>query len=90
VRTALGASRRQVIGALMSEALTISVAGGLLGLALAYGGIRLLVALNPAQLPRLEDVAIDPIVLVHLGIRSGLLFASSRSSSTRRRISATH
>ena len=77
VRTALGASRAQVIRSLMSEALTISVAGGGLGLALAYGGIQLLVALNPARLPRLENITIDPIVLaftVGLSVISGVLF----------------
>ena len=77
VRTALGANRSQVVAELMSEALTISLAGGALGLALAYGGIQLLLALNPAQLPRLEEVAIDPIVLlftVAISVGSGLLF----------------
>src|SRR5687767_16000929 len=56
IRTALGAKRSQVIRELMSEAFTVSIAGGVLGLALAYGGIQLLLALNPAQLPRLEDI----------------------------------
>jgi predicted permease len=77
VRTALGASRRQVIASLMSEALAISAAGGMLGLALAYGGIQLLVALNPARLPRLEDVTIDPIVIAFtlaISLAAGLLF----------------
>ena len=77
VRTALGASRSQVIASLMSEAFSISVAGGALGLALAYGGIQLLVALNPARLPRLEDVAIDPIVVAFtlgISLAAGLLF----------------
>ncbi len=77
VRTALGASRSQVIASLMSEAMAISVLGGALGLALAYGGIQLLVALNPARLPRLEDVAIDPAVLAFtltVSMISGLLF----------------
>lgn len=77
VRTALGASRRQVIGELMSEALALSFAGGALGLALAYGGIRLLVALNPSQLPRLDEIGLDPIVLVFtfgISLLAGLLF----------------
>jgi putative ABC transport system permease protein len=77
IRTALGAKRSQVIRELMSEAFTVSIAGGVLGLALAYGGIQLLLALNPAQLPRLEDITIDPIVLAFtLGISlvAGLLF----------------
>ena len=77
IRTALGAKRSQVIRELMSEAFTISIIGGVLGLALAYAGIQLLVALNPAQLPRLEEITIDPIVLAFtLGISlvAGLLF----------------
>jgi putative ABC transport system permease protein len=64
IRTALGASRAQVVGALLAEAATLSVAAGVLGLVLAYGGIRLLLALNPAQLPRLDEIAIDPMVIL--------------------------
>jgi predicted permease len=64
IRSALGASRGQLIGELLVEAFTLSAAAGLLGLALAYGGIRLLLALNPAQLPRLDEIAVEPIVVV--------------------------
>jgi predicted permease len=77
IRTALGAKRSQVIRELMSEAFTISIAGGVLGLALAYAGIQLLLALNPAQLPRLEDITIDPSVLAFtlaISLVAGLLF----------------
>jgi predicted permease len=77
IRTALGAKRSQVVSELMSEAFTISLAGGVLGLALAYGGIRLLLALNPAQLPRLEEITIDPIVMAFtlgISLAAGLLF----------------
>jgi predicted permease len=63
IRTALGAGRLQVIGELLVEAFTLSAAAGLLGLALAYGGTRLLLALNPAQLPRLDEIALEPIVV---------------------------
>ena len=64
IRSALGASRGQVIGELLVEAFTLSTGAGLLGLALTYGGIRLLVALNPSQLPRLDEIAVDPVVLL--------------------------
>ena len=77
IRTALGAKRSQVIRELMSEAFTISLAGGLLGLALAYAGIQLLLALNPAQLPRLEEITIDPLVMAFtlaISLAAGLLF----------------
>jgi predicted permease len=77
IRTALGAKRSQVIRELMSEAFTISLGGGVLGLALAYAGTQLLRALNPAQLPRLEDITIDPSVLAFtmlISLAAGLLF----------------
>ncbi len=66
IRMALGASRIQVVGALLAEAATLSAGAGVLGLALAYGGIRLLLALNPTQLPRLDEIAIDPIVIAFM------------------------
>jgi predicted permease len=77
IRTALGASRGQVARELLSEALLLGLASGVMGLALAQGGIRLLVALEPAELPRLEEIAIDPIVLAFtlaLSVVAGLLF----------------
>jgi predicted permease len=66
-----------VIRELMTEAFSISLAGGVLGLALAYAGTQLLLALNPAQLPRLEDITIDPSVLAFtmlISLAAGLLF----------------
>ena len=77
VRAALGANRLRVVGELFTEALTISLVAGLLGLALALGGIRLLRALNPSRLPRLDEVAIDPVVVLFAllaSIAAGLLF----------------
>lgn len=79
IRLALGAEARQVAWQLMSESLTIALVGGVLGTALAYGGIQLLVYLQPAQLPRLNEIALDPIVLLFtLGISllAGLLFGA--------------
>src|SRR5262249_7928496 len=77
VRTALGAGRGQIARALMVESLTLSLAGGLIGVALAYGGLRILIAYGPATLPRLQDLTIDLTVLafaVIASIVSGLLF----------------
>jgi putative ABC transport system permease protein len=79
IRLALGAEGRQVAWQLMSESLMIALLGGLLGIALAYGGIQLLVYLQPAQLPRLNEITLDPIVLLFtLGISlgAGLLFGA--------------
>lgn len=77
IRTALGAGRGRIMGQLLSEAMLLGLAGGVLGLLLAGAGVRLLVALEPANLPRLEDISIDPIVLVFtlaLALGAGLVF----------------
>jgi predicted permease len=77
VRTALGAGWRHVARLLMVESLTLGLLGGLLGLALAYGGLRVLVVLAPENLPRLNEITIDTSVLVvtaALSIASGFLF----------------
>jgi putative ABC transport system permease protein len=79
IRLALGAEARRVAWQLMSESLLVAVVGGVLGIALAYGGIQLLLYLQPAQLPRLNEIALDPIVLLFtLGISlgAGLLFGA--------------
>lgn len=63
VRTAIGASRGRIMRQLLTESLVVAMLGGAVGVALAYGGTRLLVALHPAGVPRVELVAIDPVVL---------------------------
>jgi putative ABC transport system permease protein len=79
IRLALGAEARRVAWQLMSESLLVALIGGVLGVAFAYGGIQLLLFLQPAQLPRLNEIALDPIVLLFtLGISlvAGLLFGA--------------
>ena len=63
IRTALGAGRGRIAGILLLESLAIGVFGGVLGLAFAYAGLRLLVSIGPANLPRLADISIDAVVL---------------------------
>jgi len=78
VRTALGAGSGHLARGLMAESLTLSSIGGLAGVGLAYAGLRVLLALGPANLPRLHEITIDLTVLVFaiaLSILSGLLFA---------------
>ncbi len=77
VRLALGAGTRRVVQELLSESLLLGVIGGVAGLALAYGGIQLLLYLRPAQLPRLDEVTLDPIVVLFtfgLSLVAGALF----------------
>jgi len=69
IRTALGAGRRSITIGLLMESLTLGVAGSLIGLALAYGALRLLVAAAPTGLPRLHEIGIDvPVLLFTLGL----------------------
>jgi putative ABC transport system permease protein len=63
VRAALGAGRWRVVRQLVVEALVLCAVGGTLAVALAWAGIRELVAIAPASLPRLDAIHIDPLVL---------------------------
>jgi predicted permease len=63
VRAALGGSWWRLIRQMLVEALLLAGAGTLLGLGLAWFGIRQLLAIAPANLPRLDSIAIDPVVL---------------------------
>jgi predicted permease len=77
VRAALGASWSAITRELLFETVTLGLIGGALGVGLAYGGLRLLVFLSPANLPRIEQISIDlPVLLFVVGISlfSGLLF----------------
>lgn len=59
VRQALGASRRHVVSEVMVETTLLTLAGGLLGLAVGYGGIDLLAALGADRLPLGAQIAFD-------------------------------
>ncbi len=79
IRAALGAGWGRIARELLAESLALSVCGGLLGLPFAYGALRLLVALGPANLPRLSEISINgPVLLFTLGLSllAGLLFGS--------------
>jgi predicted permease len=60
VRVALGASWGRIARELLLESAILGLAGGVIGLGLAYGLLRLLVVLAPANLPRLDAIAIGP------------------------------
>jgi predicted permease len=63
VRAALGGRRADLLRPVLLESLLIAIPGAILGVGLAIGGLKLLVAIGPADLPRLDDVSIDTRVL---------------------------
>ncbi len=63
LRAALGASRTQLLGEVLAENLLLACAGAVAALFVADGGLRLLVALAPAQLPRLSEARLSLPVL---------------------------
>jgi predicted permease len=77
VRTALGAGRARLIRGLLVESMMLGMIGGLLGAGLAFAGVRLLVAIGPSNLPRLNEIAIDARTVgftLVLSVLSGFLF----------------
>ena len=64
VRSALGAGRGRLIRQLLAESVVLSLMGGVAGLLLASWGVKALMAVAPADLPRAGDVRIDAVVLV--------------------------
>jgi len=59
VRTALGAGRSRLLQLLLGESLTLSLLGGALGIALAWGAVHAFVATAPGSIPRLDQVTVD-------------------------------
>jgi len=69
VRSALGSSRWRIVRQLLAESLMLSAGAAVLGVGLAWAGVRVLTAIGPDNLPRLDAVTIDlPIVLFAIGV----------------------
>ncbi len=77
IRSALGATRDRLVRQLLTESAILSLAGGVVGLLLAYWGVRSLVAINAVNLPRADEIRVDgAVALFTLGVSllAGLLF----------------
>ena len=69
IRSALGAGWKRIAGELLFESVALGVLGSLIGLALAYGALRTLVAMAPTGLPRIHEIGIDlPVLLFTLAL----------------------
>ena len=80
VRLAMGAPRLRVVRQLLTESLLISCSGGMLGLVLAFAGVRALVSLLPADFPRANDIHVSwPVLLFTLAasLVTGILFGTA-------------
>jgi len=76
VRAAVGAGRAALIRQMLVESTALAVLGGVLGMALAAGSVRVLLAIAPDALPRSREIHADPRILVFgfvLSLVTGLL-----------------
>jgi predicted permease len=77
IRSALGAGRARIVRQLVTESVLLSLAGGLLGLLLAKGGVNLALAAVPQSLPRTDNITVNASVLAFafgISIVVGILF----------------
>ena len=79
IRAALGAGRARIARELLIESILLGLIGGALAVGVAAGGLRLLAAIGPANLPRLNEISLDAWSLsftLVLSVLSGLFFGS--------------
>jgi putative ABC transport system permease protein len=85
IRAAMGAGRRRIVRQLMTESMLLAVLGGALGVLLAWWGLKLLIGLSPADIPRLENIRLDGRVLLFtmgLSLLTGLIFGLAPALQT--------
>jgi putative ABC transport system permease protein len=77
IRAAMGAGRGRVLQQLLTESVLLSVIGGVLGLALAAAGVRVLSKLEQLRIPRFHEIGLDGSVLLFtfgLAVLTGVIF----------------
>src|SRR5262249_30116725 len=87
IRTAMGAARLRIVLQLLTESLLLSAVGGLVGIALAWGVLKVLLAIHPSSVPSVEQVSIDTTVLAFVGLLCGavgILFGLAPAIQTSR------
>lgn len=87
IRLSIGAGRGQLVRQLMTESLILALAGGALGLALAYWGVAALRWIGPNGLPRLAEIGVDSGVLLFtllVSVASAVIFGLGPALSASR------
>lgn len=77
IRSALGSGRGRIVRQLLTEAILLALLAGLTGVLLAYCGITLLRPLAPREIPRVDELRMDPAILwfgVGISLATGVLF----------------
>jgi predicted permease len=77
VQSALGADRVRIARALLTESIVLGLVGGVLGVGAAYLSMRVLLGIGSSGLPRMDQIAIDPVVILFalaISLLAGLLF----------------
>jgi predicted permease len=77
IRTALGAGWTRLVRQLLTESVLLAAIGGAAGLLVAYGSLRVVRAINPGNIPRLEEISINGSVLAFtfgVALVTGILF----------------
>ncbi len=80
VRSAIGAGRIRILTQVLTESLTFALAGGILGIMVAIGGVRAFEMWNPGGIPLIERVAVDGRVLAFalaVSLLTGVLFGTA-------------
>ncbi len=88
VRAALGANAGRIVRQLLTESVVLAAVSGLIGTLLAFGGIRLIRAFGPGNLPRLNEVSLDLRVLgwaLASSLLAGILVGLAPAMTTMRR-----
>ena len=93
LRTALGATRARLASQLFTECAVFALCGGALGLLVAWGGQRALIALAPDSIPRLDRIALDWTVVAYtlaISTAVGLIFALGAGCASVTRSAGRH
>ena len=89
IRSELGAGRWRLLRQFMTEGVALAILGGGIGTALAFAGLRAMIASNPDSLPRAAEIGLDPAVMAFtllVSVITGVLFGMAPLLQLRERI----